>query len=217
MKTLTELLLNFDKKGDNEVNAFVYGILNQIMKESPNKICTDLMNEEIYIPLTDTWRNMKKENVKDEAFIKYFIIIIYNYFLISKNFCPEIYLNLSHYYLTIIGNHCEAMYYCQKLFEYNLDIQQQFTFYRLQELINSSLTKLHKASTDKNVSLENINISSYYEYENLSENLVEEINEDIELSLKFWKMFREMYKNQDYKISFNEVFDLTEKIQKKKK
>jgi hypothetical protein len=113
MKTLTELLLNFDKKGDNEVNAFVYGILNQIMKESPNKICTDLMNEEIYIPLTDTWRNMKKENVKDEAFIKYFIIIIYNYFLISKNFCPEIYLNLSHYYLTIIGNHCEAMYYLE--------------------------------------------------------------------------------------------------------
>ena len=30
-------------------------------------------------------------------------------------------------------------------------------------------------------------------------------------------MFREMYKNPDYKISFNEVFELTEKIQKKKK
>ena len=65
-------------------------------------------------------------------------------------------INLSHYYLTIIGNHCEAMYYCQKLFEFNLNIQQEFTFYRLQELISDSLTKLHKTSTDKNVSLETI-------------------------------------------------------------
>ena len=171
----------------------------------------------MYIPLNNTWRNEKKENITDEVFIKYFIVIIYNYFLVTKNLCPEIYINLSHYYLVIIGNYCEAMYYCQKLFDYNLNTQQEFAFYRLKELIFESLNKRLKSSDDENVSLENINISSYYEYENLSENFLEEINKDIELSLKFWKLFREMYKNPEYTLNFNEVFELSDKIQKKKK
>ena len=175
------------------------------------------MKEKMYIPLTNSWRDTKKENFSDEVFVKYFIIIIYNYFLVSKNYCPEIYLNLSHYYLVMIGNHCEAMYYCQKLFELNLNTQQQFVFYRLKELIINSLSNRLKSSNDKNVSLENINISAYYEYENLCENFLEEINRDIELSLKFWKLFKEMYRNPEYKLNFNEIFELSEKIQKKKK
>ena len=216
LKKLTDLLLKYDKNKNN-IKGIISGIINQLMKESPNKVCDELMKEKMYIPLNNTWRNEKRENITDKVFIKFFIIIIYNYFLISKNFCPEIFLNLSHYYLVIIGNHCEAMYYCQKLFEFNLNAKQQFAFYRLKELIGESLTKTLKSSLDKNVSLENINISSYYEYENLSENFLEEIKKDIELSLKFWKLFREMYKNPEYKLNFNEVFELSDKIQKKKK
>ena len=216
IKKLTDLLLKYDKN-NNEFKGPILGLLDQLIKESPNKICDELMKEKMYIPLTNSWRDTKKENFSDEVFVKYFIIIIYNYFLVSKNYCPEIYLNLSHYYLVMIGNHCEAMYYCQKLFEFNLNTQQQFVFYRLKELIIDSLSNRLKSSNDKNVSLENINISAYYEYENLCENFLEEINRDIELSLKFWKLFKEMYRNPEYKLNFNEIFELSEKIQKKKK
>jgi hypothetical protein len=216
IKKLTDLLLKYDKN-NNEFKGPILGLLDQLIKESPNKICDELMKEKMYIPLTNAWRDTKKENFSDEVFVKYFIIIIYNYFLVSKNYCPEIYLNLSHYYLVMIGNHCEAMYYCQKLFEFNLNTQQQFVFYRLKELIINSLSNRLKSSNDKNVSLENINISAYYEYENLCENFLEEINRDIELSLKFWKLFKEMYRNPEYKLNFNEIFELSEKIQKKKK
>ena len=216
IKALTDLLLKCDKN-DKEIKGIIGGVLKQLIRESPNNVCDGLMKEKMYIPLTNTWRDLKKENVTDNVFIKYFIVILYHYFLVSKDVCPELFMNLSHYYLVIIGNHCEAMYYCQKLFQYDLNAQQKFSFYRLQDLITHSLTKKLKSFEDKNISLENINISSYYEYENLCENFLEKINTDIDLSLKFWKLFREMYKNPEYKLNFNEVFELSEKIQLKKK
>ena len=216
IKALTDLLLKYDKN-DKEIKGIIGGVLKQLIRESPNNVCDGLMKEKMYIPLTNTWRDLKKENVTDNVFIKYFIVILYHYFLVSKDVCPELFMNLSHYYLVIIGNHCEAMYYCQKLFQYDLNAQQRFSFYRLQDLITHSLTKKLKSFEDKNISLENINISSYYEYENLCENFLEKINTDIDLSLKFWKLFREMYKNPEYKLNFNEVFELSEKIQLKKK
>ena len=215
IKTLTDSLIKFD--GNTEMKALIAGILDQLIKESPNKICNDLIKEEMYIPLNNAWRDSKKENITDIVFIKYFIIIIYNYFLISKNLCPELFLNLSHYYLLIIGNYCEAMYFCQKLFDFNLNAQQEFAFYRLKLEITQALAKKFKESNDKNVSLENVNVSTYYHYENLCEYFLEEIKNDIDLSLKFWKLFEEMYKNIEFKLNFKEVFLLSEKIQIKKK
>lgn len=214
IKTLTDLLIKYEDK--NETKGLIAGILNQLIKESPNKICDELIKDKMYIPLTNEWRDIKNEKITDKVFIKYFIIIIYNYFLISQNFCPEIYLNLSHYYLNIIGNYCKAMYYCQKLFEFNLNSQQEFAFYRLKSEITKALTKKYKESNEINISLENVNVSTYYQYENLRENLLEEINDDIELSLKFWKLFKEMHKNVEFKLNFNEVFKISEKIQIKK-
>ena len=214
IKTLTDLLIKYENK--NEMRGLIAGLLNQLIKESPNKICDELIKEQMYIPLTNEWRDIKKEKVTDKVFIKYFIVIIYHYFLISKNFCPEIYLNLSHYYLNIIGNYCKAMYYCQKLFEFNLNSQQEFAFYRLKLEITKALTKKYKESNELNISLENVNISTYYQYENLRENLLEEINNDIELSLKFWKLFKEIHRNVEFKLNFNEVFKISEKIQIKK-
>ena len=215
LKTLTDALIKYDN--NTEKKALISGVLDQLIKESPNKICNDLIKEKMYIPLNNAWRDEKKENITDIVFIKYFIIIIYNYFLISKNSCPEIFLNLSHYYLLIIGNYCEAMYFCQKLFEFNLNAQQEFSFYRLKVEITQSLAKKFKESNDKNISLENVNISTYYHYESLCDNFLEEIKNDIDLSLKFWKLFEEMHKNVEFKLNFKEVFELAEKIQIKKK
>ena len=215
LKALTDSLIKYESF--TEIKALISGILDQLIKESPNKICNDLIKEKMYIPLNNAWRDEKKENITDIVFIKYFIIIIYNYFLISKNLCPEIFLNLSHYYLLIIGNHCEAMYYCQKLFEYNLNAQQEFAFYRLKLEITQSLAKKFKESNDKNASLENVNVSIYYHYESLCENFLEKIKNDIDLSLKFWKLFEEMHKNNEFKLNFKEVFELSEQIQITKK
>ena len=214
IKELTDLLIKNNGKTENK--NLITGLLNQLINESPNKICDDLIKEKMYIPLTNEWRDKKKDRVTDNVFIKYFIIILYNYFLVSNNNCPELYLNLSHYYLVIIGNYCEAMYYCQKLFELNLNIQQRFAFYRLKLEISKILTNKLIASDNKNVPLECINISAYYQYENLTENFIEQISNDIDLSLKFWKLFKEMHRNPEFKLNFNEIYDLSEKIQIKK-
>ena len=52
----------------------------------------------------------------------------------------------------------------------------------------------------------------YYKYEALSQNFIDEINNDVNLSLEFWNSFRTPLKEQNKKVDFNKVFELTDKI-----
>ena len=215
LKEFTEKIIKYDEKNENK--TFISSILQIIIDESPNERCEELVNSEIYLPSENKWRDETKRNVDDIVFLKYFVILLYNYLLINGYNYPDLYINLSLYYLIVMNNHCEAMYYCQKISELKLDLKQKFTHYRLKSKISEILIEKLKPSDETNVSLENLNVSMYYKYDVLSHNFIEEISNDIELSLKFWKIFRKSLREPNFKIDFNKVFKLTEKIQITKK
>ena len=90
------------------------------MDENPNARCIQLISNDIYLPSENKWRDEKKRNEDDIVFIKYFVVLVF-LFLLHNGYCyAELYFNLSMYYLKVIKNYCEAMYYCQKISELRL-------------------------------------------------------------------------------------------------
>ena len=215
LKVFTERVIKYEEKNENK--AFIAGVLQIILDECPNERCAQLLKGEIYLPLENKWGDNKKRNVDDIVFLKYFVVILFNYLLHYQYSYPEIYFNLSMYYLKVMGNYCEAMYYCQKIDELKLNRKQKYTFIRLRLKITESLIEKFKPSNEQNASLENINISMYYKYDDLCHNFIEEISNDIDLSFEFWRIFKRSLKDANFKIDFNKVFKLTEKIQITKK
>ena len=121
-------------------------------------------------------------------------------------------INLSLYYLKIIGNYCQSIYYYKKVSEMQLTMQEKFTFIRLQIQLSKALVEKLKPSTEDNVTLEHLDVSMYYKYDALSQNFVDEINKDVTLSLDFWKTFRASLINPAKTLDFNKVFELSDKI-----
>ena len=81
--------------------------------ECPNPNCA-LKNKDkekliFYLPLTKKWNNPAKKENEDEVFLKNFLIISMNFFLTKNALSVDMYVNLSLYYLKIIGNHCQAI------------------------------------------------------------------------------------------------------------
>lgn len=72
--------------------------------------CLLKTKEDIYLPLTNKWSDKNKKEIEDEVFLKNFIIIVMNYFIYKETYTADLYLNLSLYYLKIIGNYCQAIY-----------------------------------------------------------------------------------------------------------
>ena len=122
------------------------------------------------------------------------------------------YLNLSLYYLIVIGNYCQAIYYYNKVTEFKLSTKEYFTFIRLNFQISRTLKEKLKPPNEQSSELEYLDISIYYKYDNLSHNFLKEINNDINLSLEFWKAFRDYQKEQNKIIDINKIFKLTDKI-----
>ena len=214
-KNFTNKITEFNNSIENK--AFISGILQMLLEEKPNKKSYELINGELYIPMDNKWRNFKKDKIDDEVFRKYFIVIMINYFICYYEYCPELYFNLSLYYLIEIQNYCQAMYYFQKISTFNLNIIESFTYMRLKFKISEALIQNLKSSDEQNVYLKHVNISIYYKYDTLSHSFIEEINNDVEFSLEFWKIYRKYLKDSNTKINFNKIFKLTEKIQTTKK
>ena len=217
IKVLSEKIIRYDEKNENK--AFISGILQVLLEERPNGRYEELLfaDNEIYLPSENKWRDPKKRNIDDIVYLKFFITLLFNFIIYNDCNSPDIYFNLSMYYLKVMNNYCEAMYYCQKVTELKLDLSQKFTFMRLKLKISEALVERLKPADEQNILLENVNISMYYKYDDLSHNFIEEISNDIELSLEFWKIFKKSLKEPNFKISFNKVYKLTEKIQITKK
>ena len=215
LKEFTERIIKYDVKNDNK--SFIAGVIQIIIDECPNYRCTELINGDIYLPAENRWRDKTKRNIDDLIYLKYFVVILFNYLLYNHYSYPEIYLNLSMYYLKVMRNYCESMYYCQKVNELRLNSKEKFTLNRLKLTISEILAENLKPSNEQNVNLENLDISMYYKYDTLSHSFIEEISHDIELSLEFWKIFKRSLKEASFKINFNKIFRLTEKIQITKK
>jgi PAS domain S-box-containing protein len=127
------------------------------------------------------------------------------------------YLNLSLYYLKILGNYCQAIYFYRKVAELNLSLREKFSFVRLRAQISKTLVEKLKPPNEQCNELENLDVSMYFKYEELSENFFDEINIDVNLSLDFWKEFQSSYKEPLKRLDFNKIFELTDKIGKTKK
>ena len=202
---------------DPKIKSLLSGIIHMHMIECPNPNCVSKHKQRIYLPINNKWSDRTHKNTNDEVFLKIFLFTILAFYLVSKNCVIDLYLNLSLYYLEMIGNYCESIYLYKKVSEFILTIQEKFTFTRLKFRISKVLKLKLRPSSEQVVSLEYLDVSQYYKYDSLSQNFLNEISNDIHLSLEFWKTFRAPLKDMTKKIDFNKVFNLTDKIRISKK
>ena len=195
-----------------EDRAVLAGIMEMHNIECPNPECLAKKNQKLYLPITEEWSDRSKLLIEDRVFLINYIIIVTNYFLDDNHYSPDMIINLSLYYLEIIGNYCQAMYYYKKVKEMKLSFQEQFSFERLKIKISKALIEKFKAPNEQCTSLEDLNVTIYFKYDDLSQQFIEEINNDVNLSLEFWKSLKNQYVDSNKQINYNKMFTLTDHI-----
>ena len=213
--TLIDKISKIDE--DPTSKSFLSGIFEMHKVECPNPLCVSKTKDNLYLPLNKKWSDRAKNFIEDEVFLKNLLIVIMNYFIYSNNSNADMYLNLSLYYLTVIGNYCQSIYFFKKVTELKLSSKEEFTLTRLNIKISNNLIESLKSPKEQCVSLENLNVTMYYKYDDLSQNFVDEISNDVNLSLEFWKNFRASLRDPTKKVDFNKIFQLTDKIRITKK
>ena len=214
-RSLIDIINNVEENAEDK--SFLSGIIRMHEVECPNPNCLTKVKKNIYLPLTNKWSDPTRKEIEDEVFLKNFIVIVMNYFLFTHECSVDMYLNLSLYYLKVIGNYCQAIYYYKKATELKLSLREEYSFIRLSIQISKALVEKLKPSNEQCSELENLDVSMYYKYDSLSQSFLDEINNDANLSLEFWKAFRAPLREANKKIDFNKIFELTDKIGKTKK
>ena len=195
-----------------EDKALLAGIMQMHVLECPKKNCVTKTKTKLYLPIINEWSDRTKLFIDDRVFMINFIASISNYFITDNSYSPDLVINLSLYYLEIIGNYCLAMFYYKKAKEMKMTLQEQFSFIRLRLRISKLLVEKLKPPNEPCPNLEDLNVTNYFKYEDLSQNFVDEINNDINLSLDFWKIFKGSQLDITKRINFNKIFNLTDKI-----
>ena len=215
-RRIIDIINNLEE--NNKDKALLSGIIRMHEIECPNNDClTKAKNLNIYLPLSKKWNDSSKKRIEDEVFLKYFIVSIMTYLASIQDCSVDIYLNLSLYYLKVIGNYCQAIYYFKKSTELNFTLRDEYSFTRLGIMISTVLIEKLKPSNEQCSELENLDVSMYYKYDELSQNFLNEINNDVNLTLEFWKAFRVPLQEPTKKFDFNKIFELTDEISKTKK
>ena len=214
-KTLYELTNNPEESYQNK--SLLSGIIKMHEIECPNPSCILKTKESLFLPITNKFDDKNKKKIEDEVFLKNFLIIVMNYFIFAEECSADMYLNLSLYYLKVIGNYCQAIYFYRKVAELSLTLREKFSFVRLRSQISKTLVEKLKPPNEQCNELENLDVSMYFKYEELSENFFDEIGIDVNLSLDFWKEFQSSHKEPSKRLDFNKIFELTDKIGKTKK
>ena len=210
IKNLIDKINHIDEKPEDK--ALLAGIMQMHAIECPNPECLSKTKNKLYLPITNEWSDRTKPNIEDRVYLISFIIIIMNYFITQNYYSPDMIINLSVYYLDIIGNYCLAMYYYKKVKEMKLTLQEQSSFERLKLKISKALVEKLKPPNENCTSLEDLNVTIYFKYDDLSQSFVDEMNNDVNLSLEFWKIFRNSQLDFNKQIDFNKIFHLTDKI-----
>ena len=195
-----------------EEKAILTGIMYIHSIECPNPNCISKTKNKLYLPMTGEWSDRTKPFIDDKVFLINFITIVMNYFIECKYYSPDMIINLSFYYLEVIGNYCLSMLYYKKSKEMKLNYQEMFSLERLKIKISKTLNKKFKNPKEECSSIEDLDITVYFKYSDLSENFIDEMNKDINLSLEFWKIFHDSLIDSKKQIDFNEIFFLTNKI-----
>ena len=196
---------------ENEENkSLLAGTLEVHKIECKNSSCLTKNKNKIYLPKLEEWSNREKTLIEDKIFLNHFIISIINYFLSQNYFSVDILINYFLYYLIIIGNVCQSIFFYRKIKDLKLSINQQFSYLRLKITIENYLKENLYIKNKPVYVLKDLDTSLYFKYEDLSKKFINEIKNDIDYSLCFWNILKSSSKN------FNEIFYLTKKINESK-
>ena len=210
IKNLIDRINHIDN--NPEEKALLGAIMYMHSIECPNFECVSKNKNRLYLPITNEWSDRTKPNVDDKVFLINFVIIIMSYVISQNYYSPDMVINLSLYYIDIIGNYCLAIFYYKKVKEMRLTFQQRASFQRLKLKLSKALIEKLKGPNEQVTSIEDLNVTMYFKYEDLSQTFIDEINIDISLSLDFWKIFRNSQLDYNKQIDFNYLFCLTDKI-----
>ena len=207
IKTLIDKI-NLASEEDEE-RALLIGILQMHIVECPNEKCLSKTNEKIYLPRTNEWSLRDKPLINDKIFLANFIIVILNFFLKQNYYSPDIIINISLYYLKIIGNVCQSIFFCKKVKEMKMSLSESFSYKRLKLIISRTLVEKLKSENEVCFQLEDLNTSLFFQYDKISSKFIEEMENDLKYTSIFWETLKNGKTNS---LNFNEIFQLTDKI-----
>ena len=197
-----------------EAKSLLIGLMEIHAIECPNSNCLTKTKEKIYLPLEDTWSDRSKPFILDKIFLKYFIVVIISYYVKIEYYIPELIINLSHYYLEVIGNICLSIYYFEKVKKMKLTFKEEYLLERLKMIISYKLYENLKEENESCPELADLNTTFFYKYNSIAKRFTKEIYNDLELSINFWENFSSR-KNMDL-IDINHVIKVIEKVDNSK-
>lgn len=214
LKTLMQKIHNIQSNICDK--AQIMGIIQAHILECPVPTCpTKHKDVRIYLPISDEWTNRENDEINDRVFLLNFIVVVMNYYILQNFTTTDMMINRSLYYLTVLGNNCKAMMYYNIAKESKLNIQQRFALMRVYFQISKALVNKLKPSHEGCVILDELNVTLFFKYEDLSQKFFDEMNNDISLSLEFWGILKQHHETNRV-IDFNKIFMLTKKIRKVK-
>ena len=210
IKEIIRQINTFDE--DDERKTLLIGVLEIHKIECPNPTCMSKLKTKLYLPKTGEWSIDKEPSVRDKIFLNSFVVSLLKYWLEQNEFFPDMLMNLSLYYLKIIGNVCLSIFTYEQVKKMNLTQMEFFSFMRLRFMIRSYLSQNLKGKNKPVFNLGELNPTLYFKYDSLSKVFIQEITNDVNYSLTFWSNL----KNNVNSINYNEFFLLTEKIRETK-
>ena len=240
LKTMIETIDTIEQVDEDK--SLITGIIQMHIVECPNDLCIMKHNRKIYLPINQTWSYRDKPIIYDKVFLINFIVAVMNFYIAQSYYSADMLINLSFYYLSIIGNNCLCLLYYKKVSEMKLTLQETFAFKRLSFAIEKIFVEKLKGQNEPCFTLEDLNVSYYFKYEQLSNKFYSEINKDVNFLIKFWESFikemndtsnynnvianRNINNNTNYddnriktsdEINYSKIFDLTNKIRVSKR
>ena len=210
LNNINKKMNNFDEnQGDK---AFISGLVEVIMKEKSKSKIYKIIKQEKDDELENKLKSIFKGAINEPHLRKYVIETLLNLFVLVFEDRSDIYLNLSLFYLICVRNYCKSMYIFQKALRLRLNSLEQFASERLKLKINIVIKQNLKPFSEQSLALENIDVSMYYKYDTLSHNFFDEISKEIKLSLDFWREFKKYSIIKNYRMDYNNIFQLTDKI-----
>ena len=208
IKEIIRQINSFDDDEDEGRKTLLFGILEIHKIECPNPECVSKVKTNIYLPKTGEWSLDGIPSIRDKIFLSHFVVSLLNYWLLQNQNFPDMLMNLSLYYLKIIGNVCLSIYTYKQAKKMPMTQMEFFSLMRLKFMIKNHLAQNLKAKNKPVYNLEELDSTLYFKYEELSKNFIQEITNDVNYSLTFWNNL----KNNINSINYNEFFLLTEKI-----
>ena len=190
--------------------TLLIGIIQLHILECPVPNCITKTKEKLYIPNLNEWSDRSLPFLKDKVFLNSFIVNLMEFLTKYNSYKIEILINFSYFHLFVTGNLCQSIYLFEKIKHLKMTSMEHFAFERLKIAIDFKLKEKLKGTKEFIDNLEGLNVTYYFEYEYLKEKFINEIFNDLNLTIQFWKIYSKKENNEP--IDFNYVFGITEKI-----